>query len=229
MKALLVPKNLSKFCLDYWLTLLCSALIIILPTLLWVFIKIPPDFQQGIVAKIMYIHVPSAVLSLGLFAFNGVMAFLYLVFRIKVAIPIIRAILPIGLMCTVIVLITGSIWGKPTWGTWWIWDARLTSELILAFLYLVIYLYDKNMRHLNNTPWVVAVLSTVGTLDLPIIHYSVVWWHTLHQGPSILALQKPTIAWSMLWPLLLMMLGLTCMSAAIIMLRLAVEINTKKS
>ena len=224
MKALLTPKKLAKFCAIIWPKLLGFSLLSLIPTLIWIMTKVPIDFQQGIVAKIMYIHIPSAILSLGLFAVIGIASILFLVYKIKIAPMLIRAILPIGLMSTIIVLVTGSIWGKPTWGTWWIWDARLTSELLLGFIYLMLYTYDKVTN--QNNSWVVAVLALIGLIDLPIIHYSVTWWHTLHQGPSILALQKPTIAWPMLWPLLLMIINLACLTAAIVLLRCQIIVDS---
>lgn len=218
-KKFLSAKHLYHFCESNWRNFAILSLLILLFTTFWIFAKVPADFQQGEVAKIMYIHVPSAILSLALFLTLGLLGCLYIIFRIKVTTAVMRAITPIGLMLTILVLVTGSIWGKPTWGTWWIWDARLTSELILAFLYLVLFTYDRAMQELESTPFVIATLAIIGSLDLPIIHYSVSWWHTLHQGPSILAFQKPTISWPMLWPLYLMIIAISLMTAAIIMLR----------
>lgn len=216
---LISPKHLYNICHKSWLPLACFSSSLCLICLYILFTNTPIDFQQGIVAKLMYIHVPSAILSMAIFASLGILGASYIIFRLKAAIIIFRAILPIGMMLTALVLITGSIWGKPTWGTWWIWDARLTSELILGFLYFAIYLYDTVLAKQANTAWVISVIAVIGTIDLPIIHYSVQWWHTLHQGPSILALKKPTIAWPMLWPLLLMLLAITTSTIALAMLR----------
>lgn len=227
---LLSAKHCYDFCAKLWFQLNIFSMVLVSITVAWIFTHVPADAQQGEVAKLMYIHVPSAVLSLGLFAVLGIMGITYLVFRVKVAIMLMRAILPIGLMLTTLVLITGAIWGKPTWGTYWIWDARLTSELILAFLYFALYTFDQAMLNQPNTPWILSILAIIGLIDLPIIHYSVTWWHTLHQGPSILAIQKPTIAWPMLWPLILMLIGLVSATSAIIMLRCMVIIrNSEKN
>lgn len=227
--AYLSPQNLYNFCNRYWAATAIISFLVIAGNLFWIFSQVPIDFQQGVVAKIMYIHVPSAVLSMGLFAAMGVLGTIFLIYKIKVAPMIMRAIIPVGLLITILVLLTGSIWGKPTWGTWWIWDARLTSELILAFLYFAIYIYDQAMPNHQNTDNVLSVIAIIGSIDLPIIHYSVQWWHTLHQGPSILALKAPSIAWPMLWPLLIMIVAIGCANLALIMLRCKIIIITQEA
>lgn len=216
---ILSPKHLYNICNYSWPSLAIISFCLTIFTLFYLFLTTPIDLQQGIVAKLMYIHVPSAILSMAIFASLGILGACFIIFRLKVAIMIFRAILPIGMLLTFLVLFTGSIWGKPTWGTWWIWDARLTSELILCFLYFSIYTYDQVLGKKTNTPWVISVLAVIGTIDLPIIHYSVQWWHTLHQGPSILAFKKPSIAWTMLWPMLLMLLAIACSTLSLAMLR----------
>lgn len=167
----------------------------------------PADYQQGDCFRIIYIHVPFAFLSLMLYAAIGVLSLIYIIWRIKVADWLAMSIAPIGAMFAFLALVTGAIWGKPMWGTWWIWDARLTSELILFFLYLgYIALYSalQNVRTQNIAP---AILAVVGLVDLPIIHYSVYWWHTLHQGATISKFSKPAMANDMLYPLLAMLIG----------------------
>jgi heme exporter protein C len=167
----------------------------------------PPDYQQGDSYRIIYIHVPSAWMSLFIYVVMAAAGAIGLVWRIKLAEIVAASSAPIGACFTFIALVTGSLWGKPMWGTWWVWDARLTSELILLFLYLgVIGLYgaidDKRVASRA-----IAILALVGVVNIPIIHYSVQWWNTLHQGPTVSKLDKPSIHVSMLIPLLLMALA----------------------
>ena len=167
----------------------------------------PADYQQGDSYRIIYIHVPSAWMSLFIYVVMAIAGAIGLVWRIKLAEIVAISSAPIGASFTFIALVTGSLWGKPMWGTWWVWDARLTSELILLFLYLgVIGLYgaidDKRVASKA-----VAILALVGVVNIPIIHYSVEWWNTLHQGPTVTKMDKPSIHVSMLIPLLLMALS----------------------
>ncbi len=184
----------------------------------------PPDYQQGDCFRIIYIHVPFAILSVFLYSTMGILSLIFLVWRIKIADMLAYSIAPIGALFAFLALVTGSIWGKPMWGTWWIWDARLTSELILLFLYLgYIALYKALLS--NKQPKIApAVLAVVGLVDLPIIHYSVYWWNTLHQGATITKFAKPSMDSSMLYPLLGMLLGMVALSIWIIGSRLQAEI-----
>ena len=164
----------------------------------------PADYQQGDSFRIIYIHVPSAWMSLFIYVFMAIAGAIGLVWHIKLAEIVAVCSAPVGASFTFLTLVTGSLWGKPMWGTWWVWDARLTSELILLFLYLgVIGLYgaidDKRVASRA-----VAILALVGVVNIPIIHYSVEWWNTLHQGPTVTKFDKPSIHISMLWPLLVM-------------------------
>jgi heme exporter protein C len=165
----------------------------------------PSDYQQGDAYRIIFIHVPAAFLSLFIYSIMAFSAVLLLVWQIKLAELVIKVSAPIGAMVTFLALITGSIWGKPMWGTWWIWDARLTSELILLFLYLGLVLLSQALDDKRQGGKILAIITLVGFVDLPIIHYSVNWWNTLHQGSTLLSFKKPSIASSMLWPLLTMM------------------------
>ena len=168
----------------------------------------PPDYQQGESVRIMYLHVPCAAISLNLYLMMAASAFVVLVWRIKLASIVLRACAEVGFVFTLLALITGSLWGKPTWGTWWVWDARLTSEFILLLLYAgIIGLGDALGKH-QAAERMLAIITWVGVIDLPIIHYSVTWWNTLHQGTSILSFAKPKIDNSMLYPLLLSFVGL---------------------
>lgn len=168
----------------------------------------PTDIQQQDAYRIMFIHVPAASGGMTIYFGISICAILSLIWRIKLADVILTAYAPLGATLTFIALITGAIWGKPMWGTWWVWDARLTSCLILFLFYLGIIILRYVMNDSESAAKGCALLTIIGAIDLPIVHYSVNWWNTLHQKASILALQKPTIDFSMLWPLLLSMLGL---------------------
>ena len=163
----------------------------------------PADYQQGESVRIMYIHVPAAWMSMMIYGMMAVMGFIALVWRIRIMEVMIISSAPIGAAFTVIALITGSLWGRPTWGTYWVWDARLTSELVLLFLYFgVIALYN-SFDEPRKAARAASLMSIVGAINLPIIHFSVVWWNTLHQGSSI-GTSGNSIHPSMLWPLLYM-------------------------
>ena len=179
----------------------------------------PADYQQGDSFRIIYIHVPAAWLSLFVYmvmAFSGAMA---LIWRIKIAEIILINSAHIGAVFTFLALVTGSIWGKPMWGTWWVWDARLTSELLLLFLYLgVISLYGA-IEDKRKAARAVAILALVGVVNIPIIHYSVEWWSTLHQGPTVTKFDKPSIDIRMFVPLILMAFAYKFFYAIVVLLR----------
>jgi heme exporter protein C len=183
------------------------ALILTMVGFTWGLLFAPADYQQGDAFRIIYIHVPSAFLSLSLYAFLGFLALLLLVWRIKLAGVLIAPVAQTGGIMAFIALLTGSLWGKPMWGSWWVWDARLTSELILFFLYAAILLTHNLYASKNQNDKIIAILILVGLIDLPIIHYSVNWWNTLHQGSSLSLFAKPKIHSSMLYPLLINILG----------------------
>jgi heme exporter protein C len=189
----------------------------------------PPDYQQGDSYRIIYIHVPSAWMSLFIYVVMAITGAISLVWRMKLAEVITISSAPIGASFTFIALVTGSLWGKPMWGTWWVWDARLTSELILLFLYLgVIGLYgaidDKRVA-----AKAVAILALVGVVNIPIIHYSVEWWNTLHQGPTVTKMDKPSIHVSMLVPLLLMALAFKLYYIIALLQRARLELLQRES
>jgi heme exporter protein C len=184
----------------------------------------PSDYQQGDGFRIIYLHVPCALMSMMIYAMMAVASAIYLIWRIKIADIVAYAIAPVGAMITALALITGSIWGKPMWGTWWIWDARLTSELILLFLYIgYIALYQSLPEHGMRSK-AAAILAIVGFCDIPIIHYSVIWWNTLHQGPTITKLASPSIAPEMLYPLLSMIIALMAYVGTMVCIRAKTEI-----
>ena len=152
----------------------------------------------------MFIHVPSAWMSLLVYVVMAGSGAIVLVWRTKLAESIITASAPLGAWFTLITLVTGSLWGKPMWGTWWVWDARLTSELILLFLYLGHIGLQNSIADPRRAARASAILALVGLINIPIIHFSVEWWSTLHQGPSISKMDAPSIHSSMLWPLIAM-------------------------
>lgn len=185
----------------------------------------PPDYQQGDAFRIIYVHVPSAALSLLIYSVMTISSVIFLVWRIKLADVISKVSAPIGAWFTACVLITGALWGKPMWGTYWIWDARLTSELILLFIYLGIILLRRAFGDNEQAgSKAAAILTLVGAVDLPIIHYSVDWWNTLHQKSTILSIAKPTIAPSMMWPLLALLLAFMLYYIGLMLMRARREI-----
>ena len=167
----------------------------------------PPDYQQGDGFRILYVHAPSAWMSMLIYATMAVAAAIGLIWRIKLAHAVAAACAPIGASFTFLALATGSIWGKPMWGTWWVWDARLTSELILLFLYLGYMALRASFDDRERADRAGAVLAMVGVVNVPIIHYSVNWWTTLHQGGDADQARQALDRRRMLWPLLVMMLG----------------------
>ena len=178
----------------------------------------PPDYQQGDSVRIMYVHVPAAWLGSGGYLGLALASAASLVWRHPLAGVAARAIAPVGALFTAICLVSGSLWGKPTWGTYWVWDARLTSMLVLLFLYIS-YLALSAAESDRPEAKGAAILSLVGTVNLPIIKYSVEWWNTLHQGPSI-TLTKSAIDGSMLLPLFLSLGGFSLLFAGIVLMRM---------
>jgi heme exporter protein C len=183
----------------------------------------PPDYQQGDGFRIIYIHVPCAWLSLMIYTWMGVAAAVGLIWRIKVAHALAAACAPVGASFTVAALATGMLWGKPMWGTYWEWTPRLTSELLLLFLYLGYMGLRSSFDDLQRADRASAVLAVVGIVNVPIVHYSVIWWSDLHQGSSV-GLGGSSIATSMLVPLLVSMLGFTLYFGAILLVRLRAEV-----
>jgi heme exporter protein C len=179
----------------------------------------PPDYQQGDSYRIIFIHVPAAWMSMFCYAALAVCGAITLIWRMKLADVVARATAPIGASFTLIALFTGSIWGKPMWGTWWVWDARLTSELILLFLYLGFMALQAAIEDRRNAARAAAVLAVVGVVNLPIIHYSVEWWNTLHQGATITKFGAPSIAMSMLIPLLIMFVAFKTYYFSVMLIR----------
>ena len=188
----------------------------------------PADYQQGDAVRIMYVHVPSAWMSLFIYSFIAALSFGYLVWKNPLCYLIAKAAAPIGAYFTVICLVTGSIWGYPMWGTWWVWDARLTSVLILFFIYLGYIALGEAFNTEEREAKSASVLALVGIINIPIIKYSVEWWNTLHQPASVFRFNGPTIDSSMLIPLLLMALAWMCIFAIILFFKIKTAIYLKK-
>jgi heme exporter protein C len=191
----------------------------------------PPDYQQGEAVRIMYVHVPSAWIAMAVYSACGVAALIAIVWKHVLAELFLRAALPAGAIATAICLATGMLWGKPMWGVWWVWDARLTSVLVLLFLYIAAIALADAFDRPEQGGLAASWLTIIGLLNLPIIKYSVQWWNTLHQPSSLTSLKRlmnPALSGSMLRPLLIMALGLTFYIAAVITLRLRAEIIARR-
>jgi heme exporter protein C len=188
----------------------------------------PMDHQQGEGYRMIYVHVPCAWLSLQAYMIMAVAAATGLIWRMKVGYAAAAACAPIGASFTVAALVTGSLWGAPMWGTFWEWDPRLTSELILLFLYLGYMGLRASFEDPQRADRAGSLLAVVGSVNVPIIHYSVIWWNSLHQAPSVMRLGKPTIATPMLIPLLLMFAGFVLYFGAVFLVRLRAEVLSRE-
>jgi heme exporter protein C len=201
-----------------------SAGLIIVAALYDGLVIAPPDWQQGDGFRIMYAHVPCAWMALMVYTTMAVASAVGLIWRMKVAFAVAASCAPIGASFTAAALLTGMLWGRPMWGTYWEWDPMLTSVLLLFFLYLGYIGLRSSFEDTQRADRASAVLAVVGFVDVPIIHFSVSWWNSLHQAPSVMRLGMPTIALPMLIPLLMMFLGFTLYFVAILLMRLRGEI-----
>lgn len=184
----------------------------------------PPDYQQGDAFRIIYVHAPSAWMSLSAYTVMAVAGGIALIWRIKVGHAVAAASAPIGASFTLAALATGSLWGRPMWGTYWAWDPRLTSELILLFLYVGVMALRPAFEDAGRGDRAAALLSIVGLVNVPIVHFSVQWWNSLHQGATVAKFGRSAMDSSMLWPLLSMLLGFTLFYAGVLCMRLRGEI-----
>ena len=188
----------------------------------------PVDYQQGETVRIMYVHVPCAWLGMFAYMVMAGASLVALVFRHPLADVCAKSAAPLGAAFTFLALVTGSLWGRPMWGTWWVWDARLTSMLILLFLYLGYIALWATIEEPVRAARAAAVLALVGSINVPIVHYSVVWWNTLHQPASVFRIDGPEIANSMLIPLMLMAVGFTFFFVTMLLVRMRVEILRRR-
>ena len=184
----------------------------------------PPDYIQGDSVRIMYVHVPSSFIALGCFGFIGVASICNLIFKIKLMPLLAKSVAPIGCTFSIISIVTGSLWGKPTWGIWWVWDARLTSMIVLLLFYILYILSWRFISNFEKANKVSSVIGIIGSFNLPVIKYSVDWWSTLHQPSSITLTSAPTIHHTMLVPLIIMLFGLAIFSLIIFLMKYKTEI-----
>ena len=211
--------------LGRWLPWLTSSAVLVLGVgIVWGLLFAPPDYQQGDSYRIIFIHVPSAMLSMGTYTGMAIAALVALVWQIRTAEWSIAAMAPVGAVLTLISLLTGAAWGKPMWGTWWEWDARMTSQLILLFLYLGVLALYHAFSDSRTGAKAASILALVGVVNIPIIHFSVYWWNSLHQGATITKFAKPSMPPEMYIPLFVCIFGFMLMTAAFITQRLRHEI-----
>ena len=192
------------------------------------FYNSPIDYQQGNAVRIMYIHVPSAWMGMGIYAFIALSSFFGLVYGHVVAFSLAKAAAPIGATFTAICLVSGSAWGKPMWGTWWVWDARLTSVLILFFFYISYIIFSKSFSDFSKGEKFSSFLSIIGLINLPIIKFSVDYWNTLHQPASISKIGSPSIHVDMLIPLVIMFFSFIFIFLPLLVVRLQLELNNRR-
>ncbi|OZB20435.1 MAG: heme ABC transporter permease [Marinobacter sp. 34-60-7] len=208
--------------------LLVGGAALLLAGVVWGLAFAPKDYLQGNSYRIIFIHVPTAFLAQSVYVMMAVAAVVTLVWRMKLADVFVRAVAPVGLIFTFLALFTGAVWGKPTWGTWWVWDARLTSMLILLFLYGGVIGLDRAINDEKSAARAVAVLVLVGVVNIPIIQYSVEWWNTLHQPSTFKLTEKPAMPMEMWLPLLLSVLGLYLLFGWLACLRMKTEILARE-
>ena len=215
-------------------SLIIFLIIVVIIGIIYSLLISPPDYIQGDSVRIMYVHVPSSFIALGCFGFIGLASIANLIFKIKIMPLLAKSLAPIGCIFSLISITTGSLWGKPTWGIWWVWDARLTSMLIL-FLFYVAYIFTwKFIADFEKANKISSIIGIIGLFNLPIIKYSVNWWNTLHQPSSISLTSAPTIHYSMLIPLVIMFFAMLIYSLIIFLMKyktevMKLQINRKKN
>lgn len=205
------------------------AMALLLTGTLWGLAFAPPDYQQGNSFRIMYVHVPTSMIAQSAYIVMGVAGFMLLVWRMKLADMVLATVVPFGMSMTALSLFTGAVWGRPSWGTWWEWDARTTSMLVLLFLYFGLYALRQAIPRQETAGRACAVLALLGMINIPIIKYSVDWWLTLHQSASFTLTEAPAMPISMWFPLLLNVLGIYCLFGATLSSRLRLEILKREA
>ena len=225
---LINPSKFNKFADIIFKPLIFVSSVILIAGLILVYLS-PLDYQQGLTVKIMYIHVPSAWLALLTYSIMTIYSIIGIAFKMPFSFIVSKAVAPIGAVFTLLCLISGSLWGKPMWGTWWVWDARLTSVAILLLIYLIIIFLDKTFENKEVREKTTAIFVLIGSVNLPIIKFSVDWWNTLHQPASVSKLSSPSIDISMLQPLLVMTIAFCLIGLIIAILRIKAEILIRKN
>ena len=212
-----ITSRAPKYVLTLFIIVLCIGLIESL-------ILSPEDYKQGHSVRIMYVHVPAAWITLGIFSTITLLSIFGFIFKIRNFFLISKSFAPSGFIFNLIALVTGSIWGKPTWGTWWVWDARITSMLILAFFYLIYLLAWRIYEDKDQVYKITSIITILGIINVPITKYSVDWWNTLHQPASINILSKSSIHSSMLFPLIIMTAAFALFSVLIFLMKYNTEL-----
>ncbi len=218
------PNKILSLNKNLFTILIVIMISVIVVGLINALITSPPDAVQGNSVRIMYVHVPSSFIAISCFGFIGIASIATLIFKVKILPLMSKSIAPVGSVFCLISIVTGSLWGKPTWGIFWVWDARLTSMLILLIFYLAyiaVWKFIENYEKANKTASIIAI---IGSLNLPVIKYSVDWWNTLHQPSSITLTSAPTIHYTMLVPLIIMLLGMIIYSLVIFLMKYKTEI-----
>jgi len=208
--------------------LLIFLVIVLFVGLIYSLIISPPDYIQGDSVRIMYVHVPSSFIALGCFGFIGLASICNLFFKIKFMPLLAKSLAPIGCIFALVSIVTGSFWGKPTWGAWWVWDARLVSMLILFFFYIAYIFTWRHIASYEKASKISSIIGIVGSFNLPIVKYSVDWWNTLHQPSSITFTSAPTIHYTMLVPLIIMFFGMIIYLLVIFLMRFKIELMKLK-
>jgi len=208
--------------------LLIAMTLVILVGLIYALFISPPDYIQGDSVRIMYVHVPASFIALGSFGFIGIASILNLIFKIKFMSLMAKSLAPNGCIFSLVSIVTGSLWGKPTWGVWWVWDARLTSMVILLLFYLAYIFTWKFVNNYEKANKISSVIGIIGLFNLPVIKYSVDWWSTLHQSSSISLTSAPSIHYTMLIPLIIMFLGMVIYSLIIFLMKYKTELMRLK-
>ena len=209
-------------------SLLVAMILVILAGTIYALFISPPDYIQGDSVRIMYVHVPASFLSLGCFGFIGIASILNLTFKIKFMPLMAKSLAPIGCIFSIVSIVTGSLWGKPTWGIWWAWDARLTSMGILLLFYIAYIFTWQFVNNFEKANKISSVIGAIGLFNLPVIKYSVDWWNTLHQPSSITLTSAPTIHYTMLIPLTIMLLGMIIYTLIVFLMRYKTEVMKLK-
>jgi heme exporter protein C len=229
MQYWITPNRFNKFSKTAIPVFAVATAILFLVGLYFSLIISPADYQQGEAVRIMYIHVPSAWLSMGVYISISVSAISFLVWKNPLSALFMKSAIPIGAVFAMICLVTGAIWGRPIWGVYWVWDARLTSMLILFFIYIGLYILYKSFDSEEKAGKATAVLALIGLVNIPIIRFSVVWWNTLHQPASVMRLDKPAMATEMLVPLIIMGFAFLFLFLTLLIVSVKTEILKKKA
>ena len=218
------PNKILSLNKNLFTILIVIMISVIVVGLINALITSPPDAVQGNSVRIMYVHVPSSFIAISCFGFIGIASIATLIFKVKILPLMSKSIAPVGSVFCLISIVTGSLWGKPTWGIFWVWDARLTSMLILLIFYLAYIAVWKFIENYEKANKIASIVAIIGSLNLPVIKYSVDWWNTLHQPSSITLTSAPTIHYTMLLPLIIMLVGMIFYSLVIFLMKYKTEI-----